>query len=1271
MGNYNPNFPTVLGNEFAPVAKSPVTIDTASAFGYTFRTQEQEDIATARVLMTVPPSGQPRRKVMTVEVYPDQYLPSTGPVRKIIVPVTSGANVASTSLNGGAASYQDALSNATNIKGVTFAGASAAMRAWFDVSTSNARLTSLLQNSRILDVSIRYAISGDFHLYNNPVAFSLERPSASNIFLMDEAITGVTSIALSVVPRRSRLGDYNPYFTTTIDPTTDPRRMPWKHLNGANNYIGLQAMSASGGTNIALRVSTSASLPGSAQFILYYCAMEITYAAEGRVAGGGYDLSGGVSMTDDLSYVDVPIFTLGSTGYPWSSSGGSDYAAMVGAGYVGATSQAFPMPVTVDRLVPVRDTFRGHRGVIIRKTLREGEQWTREDTDAVPAVAFYSSTTVFDATTIYPPSQVYVAPLVSGVGSLTFPGEAYAEIPDTSAGTYTHIRFYARRLPDTLDYLRLLLADNTDTPLGPQAQITVEEFELLPDIANGWREVTLPLSEPVVTTNATTDLRWLISSAADTDYPWQVLGADGNPYRETAGSTAGGTYGGSSAAAMVDGVLDVNADMSVMMIRDMPVPGGLAVTPAVQPLTVVDEYCGQPVQAIPTGIPYHQLSWDAVNSLAVAGFGHYEVQRRDTSMPDGQWETIGEITSVTATDMDDYEARAGVESSYRVRMVHEDGYVSEWGSTVTATIAAPGVTGVGVDASVLIFTSNHNPAGNLAYAQVWDSDGVPSQDFTYPEAGQTVLQDMYRRDYRTAFRPLERAGVEFTRTLLLNAAGVPPETLDRGALRLRDLAWDTVPYVCVRDELNNRWLAALAVPSSATRDVPGAGHLVLAPVTVAEVTATPAPVDVAGGCQGIRLEGAGTYQYWKATAPAVLYGTRFITDTFTRTTANGWGSATTTGQPWITSGGGVASDYAVASGVGTINSSTVTVDRRQFINDTLNYQRSRVEFVVPAVATGGQYSVGVLARYQDFQNHYLAKVNFATGGQFRLDWQKVVAGVATNLVSGANIDTYTAGTRMILEVMSRGTTLLARVWRSTDPVPSWDDFDDMVAVATDTALPITGRFGVQQTRAAANTNVNLTVQYDNVTVDTLPAVYDIRVQVRPYADQFDVSYGEDTYTNNTDSEGGWSVRLSYGGVSLNTYGQDSTTITSTKLTELGLVRNRVTWVRLLVTQDNGSGVMSVGFYTLADDGVTWTLVDTVTGGPPSQPFSPLAPGSFVQVENYQPGGIWTLKYELRVDGVLILSPDFAAQAIGTEEFTDAQGNEWAGPEGRGICATLE
>ena len=221
-------------------------------------------------------------------------------------------------------------------------------------------------------------------------------------------------------------------------------------------------------------------------------------------------------------------------------------------------------------------------------------------------------------------------------------------------------------------------------------------------------------------------------------------------------------------------------------------------------------------------------------------FGYYELQRFDTVETD--WATIMKATGVGVTGFNDYEARVGTVSSYRIRGVDVYGFEGPWSSTVDLFLPTPGASGGCIDQGhVLLFTSNERQDGaiNLAYASAWEANQTVDEGFQFPEANFVQMQGMYNRDFFVAFRPLERGGERFQRTLLVQAAAVSPPTL--GNFRgLRDMAWDTVSYICVRDEDGNRWLATVIVPSGRVlRD----RRLYLAPVDIIEVTATPSPVD--------------------------------------------------------------------------------------------------------------------------------------------------------------------------------------------------------------------------------------------------------------------------------------------------------------------------------------------------------------------------------------------------------------------------------------------
>lgn len=218
-------------------------------------------------------------------------------------------------------------------------------------------------------------------------------------------------------------------------------------------------------------------------------------------------------------------------------------------------------------------------------------------------------------------------------------------------------------------------------------------------------------------------------------------------------------------------------------------------------------------------------------------FSKYELQRSDDIT---EWKTIMEATSVATTGFRDYEARVGMASSYRIRGVDVYDFAGPWSGTVSVSTISPGVSGSCLDdAHVMIFTTNElqNGSSNLAYSNAWEDE--VEEGFGFAEAGFTQLQPMYDRDFFTAFRPRERGGDQFSRSLLVQAAAISPATLP-GFTSLSDMAWADVSYICVRDEDGNRWFANVNVPAGIVKN---RRRLYLAEIQIVEVTETPSPVD--------------------------------------------------------------------------------------------------------------------------------------------------------------------------------------------------------------------------------------------------------------------------------------------------------------------------------------------------------------------------------------------------------------------------------------------
>jgi hypothetical protein len=237
-----------------------------------------------------------------------------------------------------------------------------------------------------------------------------------------------------------------------------------------------------------------------------------------------------------------------------------------------------------------------------------------------------------------------------------------------------------------------------------------------------------------------------------------------------------------------------------------------------------------------TNTPF-TVSFEEFSNTPVTSFV-YEIQRADTV--DTDWQTIM-LGNPLVSGFNDYEARVGLVSSYRMREVNSYGFYGSWSSIVSATVTDPGlVAGCVNNGHVLILTTNSRQSGsaNLAYLSVWDGSEDVDEDFTFPEASWVQLQAMYGKDFYTAFRPTERGGDRFQRKVLVQAAAISPETL-ADFTGIRDLAWDSVPYVCVRDEDGNRWFATIVVPGANVRLN---RSLYTAAIDIIEITDTPTAV---------------------------------------------------------------------------------------------------------------------------------------------------------------------------------------------------------------------------------------------------------------------------------------------------------------------------------------------------------------------------------------------------------------------------------------------
>lgn len=229
-------------------------------------------------------------------------------------------------------------------------------------------------------------------------------------------------------------------------------------------------------------------------------------------------------------------------------------------------------------------------------------------------------------------------------------------------------------------------------------------------------------------------------------------------------------------------------------------------------------------------MPYVQVSWSAApesspGSPEVAG---YHVDRLDALSPD--WERVAFVDGRTTTEWNDLEPRIGVSSTYRVRVVRDDGVVGDWSDSASETVPLGQVA--------LSFSSNAATGLACVYPEVWTSQ-VASRTWTFREAGDVEFRRIHGRHREVAFWPLERRGDGFTRRVLLSAGctvALPTMSL---FTPLRNLAQAPIPYVCVRDGEGNRWFVNLRVPEGDNTRAP-ADEVWATEVAMVEVSDVPA-----------------------------------------------------------------------------------------------------------------------------------------------------------------------------------------------------------------------------------------------------------------------------------------------------------------------------------------------------------------------------------------------------------------------------------------------
>lgn len=868
MGQYNPYAPRIIGQEWVPIRPETLRFSgEARTFeqGHSFSLSAPTRITEGRLYLDN--LNTPSRGVVPlIAIYPKGREAQSGPVMREVIPLKSVALTGGTPTSGFTA--LECLLNPNDQRLVTFDETQSlvGLIAQFRVAQY-----PNLADKRILKVNLLGQGSGSDDVFgagsSSPTIYFLVDNPATLTTANPQAFIGRVGDGNPVIYTNS-IGEINPLWqsaSTPQSPFQTARRMPWSYrqLRRLDDISNLLYILFATGTSLG--ASATHSLCS-----LSYMALEVFYCEETRVAFGA-NMNGGsnfvalstpwVDNTNIIQMGDVATYYASSSGFTFNTDpvlAAGDYTVTVTAADTGddldtgtdptppvsALREIYAMPAQPG--VRVNSPFPMDANAL-------GETFTKEQVHVLPQLSLNTSGGPVNAVHVYGAqarAQVY--------GGVT----ATQWTLDSNTGTpasYPWVRYYARRFGDTT--VPLTLSAVVISGGVPTATITPSAFDRLEPIIDGWKEITLPVSG-ALTMNVGVNRQWRWSATGETaGNRWEVLGAvapavSGQPsglYIKVPSpqQLSAATYGQPTAGASINMAWmpgysppsastadDETADAVLMFSQEPVAVSGFAVQQLNLPLSGIGLNCGIAPQFVPTAMGYNKLTWLLQAASLEASYGYLEIQRMDTIT---DWATIAKITNPRLLIFNDYEARVDILTSYRSRYVNIYGFVGPWSSTITSTIPAPGVTATGLTANdhVMIFSTNSTQSGarNLAYSPGWE--GEVTEDFSFPEASGQVYQTMYDRDYVVAFRPLERGGTNFARTLLVQAAAISPETLE-DFTSLRDMAWADVPYICVRDEDGNRWFTNVAVPSGA---VQRSRRLYLAPVSIVEVTNTPTPVN--------------------------------------------------------------------------------------------------------------------------------------------------------------------------------------------------------------------------------------------------------------------------------------------------------------------------------------------------------------------------------------------------------------------------------------------
>lgn len=221
-------------------------------------------------------------------------------------------------------------------------------------------------------------------------------------------------------------------------------------------------------------------------------------------------------------------------------------------------------------------------------------------------------------------------------------------------------------------------------------------------------------------------------------------------------------------------------------------------------------------------------------------------------------------------------------------------------------------------------------------------------------------------------------------------------------------------------------------------------------------------------------------------------------DDFNEVAVDSWGTSDQ-GVAWVNSGG-ASTEYDKTGTEGTHSQTSVNVFRTSALALNLVDVNERYFVKTSALATGASILVELLARDDQVNTFYFARLAFNTDQTMTISLIKRVAGVQTTLISVASGLTHVANTKYGLRLRIQGSQLQARAWLASNAEPiTWQ------VVATDTAIVASGASRIRTVLSTGNTNVlPVTISVDDFEVVSL-ALTQYQIECSTKTKNFDMA----------------------------------------------------------------------------------------------------------------------------------------------------------------------